>query len=418
MVTSAIEQGLDEKLSNDELRVAADNINSARASLVSTMKLLEVRRQSMEGDLLEEAESLQERAKKAGDQIEQMRALLNKRKECLKVQELLEQAKERVEQAEKALAQASEASLPFRAAALGELPEANALEAIRASDAAVIATEAAVSQANFMFKALKSKDAVSVEELEALRTRTEKADARVKMFKKETARRRAGVLLRETSDKVIEAEEQVHTLVEVAHVFAPENLAAAAQKLLEGTTDTLQTECARATVAAEDAIAACTSARASLCKKQHEVAVASAKDPSLVAELSRIQVRLNIAHGQLMKYRKAATTGDRLIKSKEIQAAEEEKVERAESEVAKAESMATPLGEIAFGDKGISADAVAKIDLVVESAKKLVSDATKSIDDQLPGAIAPLRATLSKLLYRGKKAQDRLDSVVRYAHPL
>jgi hypothetical protein len=211
---------------------------------------------------------------------------------------------------------------------------------------------------------------------------------------RETEQRKTQSFLQEVIEKVSEADTQIQTMVRICKPLATESLDEVSAENLQATVEQAQ-------VAEKDASTAWAQARKALAAKQKE-----AKTPSLVSELSKLQTRLNNINQDLTKYKRAAQNGERMTKAKTVLLEEEEKITQAEKEVAKVETLATPIG-----DERPSDETIAQIDSAVSVAQTSLSTAVKSIDVHMSNAIPSLKAALSKLISRAKKSQEKVDAV-------
>ena len=112
----------------------------------------------------------------------------------------------------------------------------------------------------------------------------------LKDFKKETVQRKTTALLQEVVEKVAEAGGQVQAFGEVTKRISSDNPN-------EESTESLKSTCEQAAVADKNASAAYQEARKALSLKQNR-----AKVSSLVAELSKLQARLNNLHYELTNH--------------------------------------------------------------------------------------------------------------------
>ncbi|CAE8620017.1 unnamed protein product, partial [Polarella glacialis] len=282
------------------------------------------------------------------------------------------------------------------------LPKDEGMQAVEACEVAALKCESALDIARLCLKSLSveskklSKEANKqvTDELVELRSRGEETEKKLKAFRRETLQRKTKALLHEVSELVAEAESQVQTMSEVVKLLCAETLD-------EVSTESLRSALEQSAVAGKDATTACSTAQALLRLKQKD-----AKDAPLVAELTKLNSRLTAAQRDLQKNRQSAQNGERAIKGKEVLLQEEAKTKEAEAAVEKMETLATPLGDEKPND-----EAIAQIDVAVKEAQAALSKSATSLDSQMAGASPPLKGSLSKLVVRAKKAQEKIDSV-------
>mmetsp|Transcript_35079 Transcript_35079/g.100743 ORF Transcript_35079/g.100743 Transcript_35079/m.100743 type:complete len:1846 (+) Transcript_35079:263-5800(+) len=392
----------DGQMSEDEIKSTDELLGPAGAGITEATQMAERRARTAGESFQKDLAAVQDRAKVASSKLEEVRIALRKQREGLSAQRVLAQAHEKIEKAEEALTATAEAEMPFLKG-VEALSQTEAMHAVKDSETAAAKTETAVDLAKTFIKAklaeakLRYSKGVGkriVDELSELQTRAEGLQKRLRDFKKETSSRKTSSLLQEVVEAVAEAETQVQTLSEVAKLFTSENLN-------EVSTESLKSTCEQTVVAEKDASTACMDARKVLSSKQKD-----AKDASLISELSKLQHRLNTTQHELTKLKKTASTGERLIKAKQVLLEEEEKIKSAELEVAKVETLATPVGDSKPTDATIQ-----KIDAAVDAAQGALTSVMHSIDAHIPNAMPALKASLSKLLARAKKSQDKVDNV-------
>jgi len=393
-----------DQMTEEDIKATDGLLGPATGGITETIKLAERRARTANDAFKKELESVQERAKQSRDKLEEVRTVLRKQREGLSAQRMLSQAHDKIEKAEEALTATTDAEMPFLKG-VENLPQDEALTAIRECETAAGKTETAVDLAKTFLKA-KLMDAPSryskivakriIEELQELQSRVDTVHKKLREFKKDTMVRKTGAQLHDVVQSVAEAEEQVQTLADVGKVFSSDNLS-------EVSTEMLKAACEQTLVAEKDASAACAQARKVLVAKQKD-----AKESSLVAELSQLQNKLTATQRELAAIKKAVASGERLIKSKQVLLDEEEKIKQAELEVAKVETFSTPLG-----DEKPSDESIKQIDAAVGVAQEALTAVMKSIDLHITSASAmpAFKAPLSKLLARAKKSQEKVDKV-------
>jgi len=392
----------DGQMAEEEIKSTDELLGPAGAGITEAAQMAERRARTAGESFQKELQSIQDRAKQANVKLDEVRASLRKQREGLTAQRVLSQAHEKIEKAEEALTATAEAEMPFLKG-VEALSQTEAIQAVKDSESAAIKTETAVDLAKTYIKAklAEAKSKYSkvvgkriVDELTELQVRVEGLHKKLREFKRETSSRKTQSLLQEVVEKVAEAETQVQTLGEVAKLFSTENLS-------EVSTESLKSTCEQTVIAEKDASNACMEARKVLGLKQKD-----AKDASLISELSKLQGRLNSTQHELTKLKKTASTGERLIKAKQVLQEEDDKVKQAEMDVAKVESLATPIG-----DEKLTDGTIQKIDTAVGVAQSALTSVMLSIDTHLPSAMPALKASLSKLLARAKKSQEKVDNV-------
>jgi hypothetical protein len=126
----------------------------------------------------------------------------------------------------------------------------------------------------------------------------------------------------------------------------------------------------------------------------------------MVAELTKLQSRLNAATTDHKKYQKVTSEGQRASKSKQVLEEEEKKMKAVDDEVTKAENLATPIG-----DERLSVEKVEDILTAVGVAQVTLTKTLRSIQSSMTGATPQLKSALTKLASRAEAAQKQLDSM-------
>merc|ERR1719237_595431 len=106
--------------------------------------------------------------------------------------------------------------------------------------------------------------------------------------------------------------------------------------------------------AEKEAQAACIEARKLLASKQKE-----AKGADAQSAIAKLQGRLTAGQQDVVKAKKAAAGGDKLIKGKEVIVQEDERMQQIEAEVEKAEASSNPREDL--GEERLSSEKVVEM---------------------------------------------------------
>jgi len=402
MSTSAADSG---QLSEDEVGSAEEVVKPANQGLQAVLRIIEQRLQRADGAMRDELSEMRDRGNASKKRLDAITAKLKTQRDGLMVQDTILQVTEEVGRAEEAYLKCASAEMPFLKG-LEVLPQDESSKAISDSEKAAVVTEKAVNHAKLSIRtkmAESKKYAQEVakslsDDLGELQKRLEETAKKLAQFKQETLERKMNALLAEVVDSVAVAEGKVSALSEVCKVFSSEELESVSPEALKEGLE-------KAAEAEKEAAAACTEARKIVAQKQKE-----AKGGEAAAAVGKLQTRLTVAQQELAKHKKAAASGEKLIKGKEVLAEEEERMGQAEAEAEKAEGLSNPREDL--GEERLSDDRLTDMLAAVESTQKLLKAISTSIGAHMPGAVPVVKAALEKLRERVKKVQEQVNAVL------
>jgi len=398
LMAAASKQG---QMSEHDVVSAEKTVIPARASIETVIRQIEAKMRQAVGPMKEELTAVKSRGTQLKGKIDDVQKTLNGQREGLTAQQAAGLAKEKVEAAEQSLHKCQEAEMPFLKG-IEVLPPEESTKAIGESEAAAAEAEAAMNLARTFIRtklaeakrfSKDSSKAVS-DELMPLQARADAAAGKLANFKKETAERKSAAMLAEVVDAVSTGEKKVKALGQVATIFSSDDLDAV-------TTESLTAAGEKATAAEKEAETACTEARKVIATKAR-----GPKQGETGVQLTKLQARLNTALAELAKHKKAAASGEKLIKGKALIVEEEQRLKEAEAEVEKVDTASKPKS----GEK-LSDDAIKEMDEGMNKAQASLKTTQKSVEVHMNGAPPALKGALQKLLDRAKKAQLTLDAI-------
>lgn len=402
LVTGMAERGA---MSEEEVSAAEELVTPLQKEVATHLRTIDTKMRAASGPLKDELTQIKDRAMGSQKKLQAVAAVLRKQKEAKTTQQMLATAAEKVEKGEESLAKCQEAEMPFLKG-LEILPQEESAKAISESEAAAAKSETTINAAKVFLrtklgeaKRLSQDLAKSTtEELTQLLAKAEAASKKLASFKKETSERKMASLLAEVVDGIAAAEKKVAVVAEAARLFLCDSLdKVTAEAIREAGEKTSAVE--------EEASAACLDAKKLIASKQKE-----AKGGEATAAIAKLQARLNATQQDLAKQLKAAGTGDKLIKGKELLQEAEERIKAAEAEVEKVEAMALPVQ----ADEGeeLSEEALDELGDGVVHAQKVVKGSTSSIESHMSAAVPVVKSALQKLIERSKKANERINAVL------
>lgn len=401
-VLASFEKGMP---SDQEVKDAEESISPVMSSLANAMRFVDQRIKTAQGVLKEDLLQMQERGKESKMKLDGLRAKLRDQQEQTQVLSALQRALELTAAAEEACQKMADAEGPFL---LGEdpAPGPEADKLIETCTEAAKKAEAASQKAAAFLKAKQGDSRrfpeevrqTSIDELAQLQLRIEATTQQVDTFKRDTSARRTALLVREVSQKIDVTEAKVKQVVALAGNLASDKLEdMAVTRLKEQTDQTLAAEKVAGVSLAE--------ARQALAAKQKH---AEAKDSSasLGAELAKLTTRLLAAQQELSQQRKVAVAAERCWKGKRILEEKDEELKRTEAELEKLDIMTTPLG-----DERTSDETLMEIAAGVEAVEASLEKAVKSLEAAVASAQGVVKAGVTRLLARARKAEARLEDV-------
>lgn len=402
MVTAIAEKG---SMSDEEVTSAEEMVAPLQKDILDTLRIVEAKLRTAAGPMKEELTLIKDRSAVFRKKLESVSAVLKRQKDSKATAQMLSLAAEKVDKVEESLVKCQEAEMPFLKG-LEILPQEESTKAISESEKAAATSEAMLNQAKTFIRAKLgevkrlSPDLLKgvTDELTQQLNRAEAASKKLASFKKETTERKMASLLAEVVDEIVIAERKVAAVVEAAKPFLSDSLDKISAEAIK--------EAGETTAAVEpDASAACLAAKKLIATKQKE-----AKGGDAAAAIAKLQARLNAAQQDLAKQLKAAATGDKLIKGKELLLEAEERIKGAEAEVERVEDAAGPIQ----GDEGeeLSEESIDELGTLYVNAQKVIKASTSSIETQMSTTVPVVKAALQKLIDRSKKATERLNAVL------
>jgi len=331
------------------------------------------------------------------------------KRDSLGTREMLRTAGENIDVAEQALTKCTEAEMPFLKG-IEILPAEESSKAIKDSETASSKAESAVNTAkNFIKTKLaevkkygKELAASVTEELNAHQQRLDAVSKKLTTFKKETSERKASALLAEVHESVTTAESAVKRMTEAAEVFFAEDLDSVSE-------DRLKQAKENTSAVEKEASEAVNEARKVFNAKR------SGRGQENSDAMNKLHHRINAANGDLSKAKRAAASGDKLIKGKEIVAEHDKLVTEIEEEVKQAERKVKPgAEEAALGIESAkpSDEDIEQIGTALDTAQKTLKASLRVIEATSGGGPASLKAALSKLAERCKAVQKTIGEIL------
>jgi len=402
MVTAIAEKGA---MSDEEVTSAEEIIAPLQKDLTNTLRVVETKLRAASGAMKDELALVRDRGMQSKKKLEQIVVVLRKQKDVKAVKQMIAMAGEKADACDASLTKCQEAEMPFLKG-LEILPQEESSKAIADSEAASAKSDQAIAQARTFMKAKigESKRFAAdqskqvTEEMNQLLVRVEAAAKKLQAFKKETMERKIASLLAEVVDSITAAEKKVAVVVEAAKLFSSDSL----DKV---TTESIKEAAEKVSSVEQEASDAVLAAKKLIAVKQKE-----AKGGDAAAAIAKLSARLGATQQDLAKQIKAAATGDKLIKGKEIIAEAEAKVEAAEGEAKKVEEIAGPLGE--EGAKELAEDKIEELGTQVVTAQKVIKGSTSTVESHIASAVPVVKAALQKLVERAKKCTERVNAVL------
>eukprot|EP00930_Biecheleria_cincta_P082776 TRINITY_DN72430_c0_g1_i1.p1 TRINITY_DN72430_c0_g1~~TRINITY_DN72430_c0_g1_i1.p1 ORF type:complete len:1990 (-),score=675.87 TRINITY_DN72430_c0_g1_i1:92-6022(-) len=424
---------LAEKISDAELEVekaemmcvAADSGLMPEEDIAATEKAIEPalkevqtliggiagRLNAAQGSLRDELMQTKEKALALKKQCDDVKNKMKDQRMQLSAKEMASKVTEKVVAVEDALKLCHEAEMPFLKG-LEVLPPDESEKAINALDSTATKAETALRQAVAL---LKTKQAESQrfpkelqekakEELSVFQERIDAAEKKVQDFRKEATERKVNAIMEEVIDAVKVAEDKVAAYAEVGKVFTDDLEKVSTEEIKEAMEKAPEVEERAATSLAE----------------AKKVILAKAKDarqgPAAVA-LKKHEGSVNTAQARLASVKKAASTGEQLIKGKTTLGEEKKKVEEAEALVEKTEKAVKPLEEMEDAVETLTEEEFAEIGDNLVGGQAALKSAQKSLETQITGAPGSMRAALQKLLERCKAGLAKTDKFLEGQKP-
>jgi len=407
MMTSAAEHG---QMPENEVTAADRMIKPVGDSIEYILTRVNSKLRGAEGAVKEELLAVKEKATATKKGLEGVISVLRRQRESITVKEMLAAASGKVDKAEECFGQCSDAELPFLKG-IEVLPTGESAEAIKGCSDASRDTERAVSAAKRFIdesmaeakKYVKELETSTMEELKAHQLRLDGIATKLSVFKKETHERKLAALMAEVVESVMKSEKTLEVLTKAAAVFSTEALE-------EVTTDALK-EAVEQSVAAEKE----TSKAHSEARRVHATKSKDAKGADAIAALTKFQTRISNVGTELGKLRKIISTGEKLIKGKEVLSVEGEKITKVEEDAKRCERKVKPgEEEMALGIEASkpSDEEIEELGTTLDAAQKILKASTRVVEANLAGAPASLKASLQKLADRCKAAQTKITEVL------
>jgi len=399
MVCSTSDQG---QMSEDEVASAEKLTTPAQQAITKALETIEVKLKTANDAMKTELNLLKDRGTGARKKLQTVVGTLAKQREGLTVQQIQAQVVELTDDAEQLLAKCQEAEMPFLKG-IEVLPEEESKTAIGECEAAAANTEKAVTKAKAVIRRKLSETArmsketstSAAAELNAQLEKTDSVGKRLANFKKETTERKTAALVSDLVDLLNGAENKVQALVKVCEVLTSDDLETVS-------TQDLKEAVEKASAAEKEAAEACSEVKKCISSKAKE-----AKQPEVAQAISKFQGRLDAAQKEMAKCKKQAELGNKVVKIAAVKAEEEEKIKEAEDEVEKVEKQVN-VGE---GEE-LTDVAVQEMFTSVVNSQKVLRMSVKKVQAHMPGAAPGVKASLQKLMDRGKAAQEKLDKVL------
>ncbi|CAK0831012.1 unnamed protein product [Prorocentrum cordatum] len=315
-MVSAASQG---QMSEDEVSSAEKVATPAGKGVSEISRMVEAKLKGLaEGPMKEELSAIRGKIGGIRKQLDEVSAVLKRQHEGLEAQKVVSLAREKVERAEETLQLMADAEVPFLKG-IEVLPPQESKKALGECETAAAKAESSTHSAlSFLKQKADSKryskdvQKTFATDLAALQKRADEAKRKVDTFKKETSQRRTASIMSEVTDKVTAAEEAVKALCVAGEIFSKDDLSEVSVEALREASEA----CAEKE---KEASSACVEARKIISVKQREAKSGS----DAAAMVSKLQGRLNAAQQDLAKTRRAASSGEKLAKGKEILGQEE-----------------------------------------------------------------------------------------------
>jgi len=399
MMSIAAESG---QMSEEDITNTEKAATPASTEILALVRTIDQKMTGAQGAMKEELMHQKERAMGLKKKCEGVIASMRTQRYGLSAQKIAAEVGEKVAAVEEAMTACQDAEMPFLKG-IEVLPPDESTKALTESQAASAKAEAALNQARAIIRTKQAESKKfpkelmdkATSELSQFSTRLEGTAKKLAEFKKETVERKVNAMMAEVMDVIKEAEKKCEEYTKVAKVFSDDLNTVSVEALKEA-----QEKVGDAEKAATAALA---EARKQLAAKQKDT-----KGNEATVAFSKLQGKLSAAQGQVAQSRKGAMHGEKLIKGKEVLAAESTHSAKVEEDVSKAEKSASPLesgGEL-------NDEALAELGDLLVTAQNTVKSKLKSLESHLITPVPTLKAALTKVADTYKKAQERLDKIL------
>eukprot|EP00930_Biecheleria_cincta_P057709 TRINITY_DN4359_c0_g2_i1.p1 TRINITY_DN4359_c0_g2~~TRINITY_DN4359_c0_g2_i1.p1 ORF type:complete len:2005 (+),score=603.41 TRINITY_DN4359_c0_g2_i1:55-6069(+) len=387
------------QMPEDEIVGTEKVVEPAQKEIANLIRTVDQKLQSAQSAVKDELVSIKDKGNQLKKKCDQIMAKMRSQRAGLSAQQLAAQCTEKVIAAEESLTLCQDAEMPFLKG-IEVLPPDESEKAIADSEAAATKAEAALSAARTFIRTKqaeakkfpKEMQEKADQELKQFVERAEACGKKISDFRKETNERKTAAIMAEVVEVISGAEKKVKAYADVAQVFLDD--------LETVTTESLTEAMEKVGDLEKEANAGLAEA-----KKQFSLKQKNTKGGAPAASLNKLQGRLTSCQTELGKFRKAALTGDKLIKGKETLADEIKNVELVEEEVAKVEKASIPLE--AGGE--LSEEEMAAVGDTIVSAQNALKKTMRSLETHLTTPVASLKAAFQKLVDKCKASQEKMD---------
>eukprot|EP00930_Biecheleria_cincta_P057710 TRINITY_DN4359_c0_g3_i1.p1 TRINITY_DN4359_c0_g3~~TRINITY_DN4359_c0_g3_i1.p1 ORF type:complete len:1928 (+),score=567.13 TRINITY_DN4359_c0_g3_i1:69-5852(+) len=388
-----------EQKPEEEIAATEKAIEPAVSEIAGLLRSIEQKLRSADAALKDELLQVKEKAVALQKKCDAVKKEMRSQRMGLSAKEMASKVSEKVIAVEDALAACHAAEMPFLKG-IEVLPGDESEKAISSCEAAATKAEAALNHAKILIKAKhveaqklpKELQDKAKADLAEFQKRTDEFSKKVQDFRKETTDRKIESIMSEVVVAIVAAEEKTKAHTEVAKVFSDD--------LEKVSIEALQEAMDKITDFDKEAASALVEARKQIAARQKD-----ARTGPAAASLKKLQERVSDCQAELAKHRKAAQSGEKLIKGKDIITEERKNIEAMESEVAKAVKAVVPLevgGEL-------TDDEMAEVGGAMVGAQNAVKQTAKSLETHMALAAPSLKSALQKLLERCKAGQEKLD---------
>eukprot|EP00746_Dinoflagellata_sp_MGD_P004215 gnl/MRDRNA2_/MRDRNA2_108125_c0_seq1.p2 gnl/MRDRNA2_/MRDRNA2_108125_c0~~gnl/MRDRNA2_/MRDRNA2_108125_c0_seq1.p2 ORF type:complete len:981 (-),score=319.19 gnl/MRDRNA2_/MRDRNA2_108125_c0_seq1:2931-5873(-) len=383
--------------SEEEIKKAQTRGQPAREKQTAAMKFVQEKMRDAKGMAKTDFEQFLERCTKNQERLTTIGKNLKELRYKKAADECVQKVTDLTPMLDEANAKCSEAEMPFLKG-IEILPKEEAAAALEASQTAANTASEVIKEAKAFMQAKNHEVKKYTPEamkncqdaLGELQKKVDSAFSKLQAFRKDMAQRQNALTVQEVTAAVTEAESQVEAGSEIAKALSD-------GKIAELSPEEIKEVCAKAAAAEKEANKIYVNAGKLLKSKQG--------GSDLGPEQVKLQKRLAAVKDGLYKLRKAASSGERVIKNREILVEAEAKLSVALKEIEKADTMATPVG-----DENLKDDQIAAVTEVLDAASKLITTASKYIGQQMNEQEGP-REALGKLKTKAKKGHETLTEL-------
>jgi hypothetical protein len=326
-------------------------------------------------------------------------------RELLNAKQAFSDAQAKMDKVDEFFSACQAAEMPFLKG-IEVLPKEESEKALTDSDAAAGKTQVALNQTKAFVKTRLAESQKLPEDvrqsvadqLGSITTRIEATEAKLTMFKKETAERKLNALLCDANIGVDTAEEKVSNLEDGTKIF--EKVASE-----EASVEELKEAIEKITPGLAEASTAVNETRMVLAAKQKQ-----ARGGEAAEALAKLLKRLNEANEKLTKHKQAKAAAERYIKIKEILAQKNAELAEAETNIEKATGLAPGEGD------DLTEEAFRALEDAMATASKMLKilpTASAAVQPLCAGSPVPAttKEALEKVAERKTAVSQKLDKL-------